>query len=41
MSMSVRLVRHVALINRRGMRIGYLWESRKERGYLEEHNVSG
>jgi hypothetical protein len=33
--------RHVARIGRRGMHIGYWWESKKERDHWEDQDVGG
>jgi hypothetical protein len=35
------LAEHVAQIGRRGMHIGYWWESQKERDHWEDQDVDG
>jgi hypothetical protein len=35
----MRWAGHVARIGRRGMDVGYLWESQKERDYYEDQDV--
>jgi hypothetical protein len=37
----MRWIGHVALMGRRGMHIGYWWESRKEIYQWEDHYVDG
>jgi hypothetical protein len=37
----VRWVGHVEWMGRRGMHIGYWWESQKERNLYEGHDVGG
>jgi hypothetical protein len=40
-SRRIRWARHVARMGRRGMRIGYWWESPKERDHWEDQDVGG
>jgi hypothetical protein len=40
-SRRVRLTGHVAQMRIRGMRIGYWWESQKERDHYEAQDVGG
>jgi hypothetical protein len=38
-SMSMRWVRHVAIMGSRGMRVGYWWESQEERDHWNDLDV--
>jgi hypothetical protein len=40
-SRRMRWAGHVAQMGRRGMLIGYWWESQKERDHLEDQDVGG
>jgi hypothetical protein len=40
-SRRMRCAGHVARMGRRGMHVGYWWESQKERGHWQDHNVGG
>jgi hypothetical protein len=40
-SRGMRWAEHVAHMGRRGMHIGYWWESQKERDYWEDQDVGG
>jgi hypothetical protein len=40
-SRRMRWAGHVALMGRRGMHVGYLWENRKERDHWGDHDVVG
>jgi hypothetical protein len=40
-SRRMRWAGHVARMGRRGMYIGYLWESQKERNHREDQDVGG
>jgi hypothetical protein len=40
-SRRMRWAGHVARMGRRGMRIGYWWESQKERDHQEDEDVCG
>jgi hypothetical protein len=41
MSRRMRWAGHVARMGRRGMHIGYWWESQKERDHWEDQDVGG
>jgi hypothetical protein len=40
-SRRMRWARHIERMGRRGMRIGYWWESQKERDHYKDQDVSG
>jgi hypothetical protein len=40
-SRRMRWAGHIARMGRRGMHVGYWWESQMERDHKEDHNIGG